>query len=80
MKKLTLQTHGGHQQRRENQQDDVLDLTTCSLPEICLADVEHILETVDIRIAGILIQACKNFVQVLGDVLTRALFEQVCDV
>ena len=75
----TLQGHRAHKDHRKRHQKPVLDLTPRCLPEVGLAHVEHIVQTVGVLQAAGLIHRCKCCVQVGGDVLADTLFEQIAD-
>lgn len=74
---LTHHIHGRHNDGEEDNREVVLYLATSRLAEICLPDVKDILQAIDGLCSRIDIHTIQDPVQVLADILSGTLLEDV---
>ena len=76
----TLEQHGHHQDTGDDEQDIVLGLASRRIPEVLLANVERVVETVHVVLDCTRVFAVEHLLKLLRDVLAGLLAEDVRDV
>ena len=76
----TLEQHRHHQNTRNDEENVVLGLASRREPEVLLANIERVVETVHVILNCVRVLAVEHLLKLLRDVLSGLLAEDVRDV